>query len=150
MNPARCPKTKSCIDYNDLSLLYQDQGRFTEAEALMKQSDGAAGQTPCHQQSARLYFVWGKVDEMKPCLDKAEKQAKKGKKTLALTFWQFNKGNYATLKGQYKEAEAAYKEGLESCNTLYGNTHLYYTIITVGSGRSVSPGKPLPTKPNKR
>lgn len=119
--------------YNDLSLLYQDQGRFTEAEALMKQSDGMQqGNFLATNNLARLYYVWGKADEMKPCLDKAEKLAKKGKKTLALTFWQFNKGNYATLKGQYKEAEAAYKEGLESCNTLYGNTHLYYTIIMSG------------------
>jgi len=126
-------RQKQYLIYNGLALLYQDECRFTEAEAVFKQSDAMTQSNYLATNNlARLYFIWGKADEMKPYLDKAEKLAKKEKKTLALPFWQFNKGNYAALKGQYKDAETAYKEALLSCAAQFGETHPYYAIIMSG------------------
>lgn len=125
---------------NDMSLLYQSQGRFAEAEALLKRSEemtekGNPNKTGSYlpvNNLARLYFTWGKLKEGLEYTEKAAKIARRAPKTLAWPYAYFNVATYAEQKGLYKKAEGAYTEGMASCSAMFGTSHFYYSIILSG------------------
>lgn len=121
--------------WNGMALLYQTQGRFSEAEQLWKQSEVAAKGNfqqvlyPVNNL-ARHYFLWGKVADEKIYVEKAAALAKKAPpKSLAITYWLFNRAQLSEQLGQYKQADAQYKEALDSCQKNFGATHPYSGLI---------------------
>lgn len=123
--------------FNSMALLYQNLGRFAEAEAMWKQAEALTAKGDPNRTSsflpvnnlARLYFTWGKIDEGAEYTQKAVRIAKKAPRTLALCYSDYNRGYLAFQRGQYGESEKAYKQGLEHCGSMFGKSHLYYSIV---------------------
>ncbi len=120
--------------FNGMALLYQAQGRFTEAEALWKQCEPLANKNNPNLlypvgNLARLYFVWGKLEEEGEYVEKGERLAKIAPKTLAMPYWKFNLAQYLEQQGQYQEADEKYQDALDSCSRLVGANHAYCGLI---------------------
>ncbi len=120
--------------FNNMALLYQSLGRFSEAEALWKQSEQQAKKGSFQllfpvNGLARHYGLWGKLKEQSEYVAKAEVLAKRYPKTLALPYWLLNAAKLYEQKGQYKQAEDAYKRALSVCTEQRGATHYYNAMI---------------------
>ena len=128
------PLTKTSplpLIFNSMALLYKDQGRFPEAEALWKQHEAFyKGRTLYSINNlAYLYFVWGKSSDELAYLNKAIAESKHDPDPIALPYTGFNRALYAQQKGDFKTAEDYYKKVLDLCQTRLGSKHFYYTII---------------------
>lgn len=122
--------------YNDLAFLYQQLGRFTEAEELWKQAEILAkkkGEDALYPVNglARHYLLWGKAKEQEAYITKAEELAKEYPKSLAVPYWMLNEGQLLEQRGRYKDAEFVYKNALDICTKQRGKDHYYNGMILV-------------------
>lgn len=118
--------------FNNMALLYRDQGRFPEAEGLWKQNELTNRKNPfAVNHLAYLYFLWGKSDDELVYMNKAIKEAKGDKGVLAVPYSEFNQAVYAQQKGDFKTAGEHYAKAIEVCTRDYGEKHYYYTVILV-------------------
>jgi len=123
--------------FNSMALLYQSQGRFTEAEGLWKQSEDSAPKGSAMRafpigNLARHYYIWGKLPEEVQYVEKCREMAKRYPTTLALPYWQYNLAQLNEQKGLYKEAEAQYNLAIASCTKIYGALHPYCGVTLTG------------------
>lgn len=120
--------------FNSLALIYQAEGRFTEAEQLWKQSEELSGRNDIRgllpvSNLARHYYLWGKLPEQKEYVEKSERIAHHSPKTAAIAYAQFNRAQLDEQQGNFKQAEAEYKQSLASCAAVNGATHPYCGFI---------------------
>ncbi len=118
--------------FNDLALLYMDQGRYVEAESLWRRNqDLNANNAYAVNHLANLYFTWGKLKEAETETLRAVKLGSDpaNRNTIAVPYGFYNLAQLAILKGKYKPAESAYNEALKSCKTQFGEKHSYYTSL---------------------
>lgn len=123
--------------FNGLALLYQTQGKFSEAESLYKQSETSAGKNALRASYpvcnlARLYFQWGKLKEETEYVTKGEQYAKKLPKALALPYYQYNLAQLNEQKGLYKEADEQYKKSLVTGAEMFSASHPYVGVTLTG------------------
>lgn len=129
------PKQRSYSTiFNDMALVYQSLGRFSEAEGLWKQSEQSSKKGSLQlvypvNGLARHYGLWGKLKEQQEYVAKAEVLAKRLPKTLALPYWLLNAGKLYEQQGQYKDAEKAYRRAMETCSAQRGSTHYYNGLV---------------------
>ncbi|MBX9719872.1 MAG: tetratricopeptide repeat protein, partial [Candidatus Obscuribacterales bacterium] len=123
--------------FNAMALLYQSQGRFTEAEGMWKQDELLAGKNDPRlaypvNNLARHYYIWGKLQEETEYVAKARHFAERSRKTIAVPYYILNEAQLAELKGKYPEAEKMYKASLETCSAICGPSHPYCAFILTG------------------
>jgi tetratricopeptide (TPR) repeat protein len=122
--------------FNNMALLYQQLGRFTEAEQLWKQSEQLAKKNDANalypvNGLARHYNLWGKAKEQEEYIEKAQALAKKYPNTLAVPYYMLNAGQFLEQRGRYKDAEMVYKNALDVCTKKYGADHYYNGMILI-------------------
>ena len=121
--------------FNCIGTLYQQLGRFNESEAFYTQAVETAPREfdkvlPVNGL-ARTYHMWGKLKEEEEYAQKGGQLATKNPKTLAKTYWLVNSAHLKERKGDYKEADATYKDALKACSELFGDKHYYNALILI-------------------
>lgn len=120
--------------FNALALIYQSQGKFTEAEGLWKQAEQYARSGDPNlvfpvNNLAHHYFLWGKVPEEKECVERTITLAKNSPKSIAVPFSLLNQAQLDEQLGNYRSAEEKYKAAFNSCSSLFGASHPYCGLI---------------------
>lgn len=125
---------------SDLSVLYLDQSRFPECEAILNSSLAIATKKvgPNNINLAlplngltRLYLKWGKLNEAKAINDRtlALFNTPQSKQNWLYAYTAFNLAQILNEKGKYKEAEALYKATLLGLQSLIGFEHEHIAIV---------------------
>jgi tetratricopeptide (TPR) repeat protein len=120
--------------FNSLALIYQAEGRFTEAEQFWKQSESLSGKGDLRSllpvgNLARHYYLWGKTGEQKEYVEKTEYIAARSPKTEAIAYAKFNRAQLDEQLGNFKKAEEEYRQALANCAAVNGPTHPYCGFI---------------------
>lgn len=125
---------------SNLSVLYLDQSRFPECEAVLNSSLAIATKKvgPTNFNLAlplngltRLYLKWGKLSEAKAINDRtlALFATPQSKQNWLYAYTAFNLAQILNEKGKYKEAEALYKATLLGLQSLIGFEHEHIAIV---------------------
>jgi len=125
---------------SNLSVLYLDQSRFPECEAILNSSIaiGTKKVGPNNFNLAlplngltRLYLKWGKLSEAKAVNDRTMLlfSTPQSKQNWLYAYTAFNLAQILNEKGRYKEAEALYKATLLGLQSLIGFEHEHIAIV---------------------
>ncbi len=135
--PAKLDKTATVPTvYLDLPLIYEHEGRYTEAEAMWKQCELMTNRTPnycCYPVNhlATLYMEWGKLDQAAQYIKLAQDLARRAPKSVAVPYSHLTTAMFLKQKGQYKQSDEEFAQGLIMCANIVGKSHPYYGKILI-------------------
>lgn len=117
--------------FNNMALLYRDQGRFPEAEGLWKQNELTNRRILLRLIILLISISCGAKRRRTRLHEQSDKGGPKAIKVLAVPYSEFNQAVYAQQKGDFKTAGEHCTKAIEVCTRDYGEKHYYYTVILV-------------------
>lgn len=130
---------------NDLAILYLNESRFAEAEAMAKECielgikkvgpKSFALALP-YNALARTYFKWGKLSESKATVKKTFElfTTPASKQNYLYAYTSFNLAQILDQEGKYKNAEELYKATLLGIESIFGFDHSHCAAILEAQG----------------